>query len=63
MKNKKNRKHIFKQTKIENFCKVNENGFFSKKIEEKKTNEKVPFWVHWLNYQDSTKKGGEKIKI
>lgn len=33
------------------------------KTEEKKTNEKVPFWVHWLNYQDSTKKGGENKNL
>lgn len=22
----------------------------------------IPFWVHWLNYQDSTKKGEDKNK-
>lgn len=29
---------------------------------EKKTNEKIPFWFLWLNYQDATKEV-EKIKI
>lgn len=54
------------ETKIGIFCKIVNDSEISNernKTEEKKTNEKVPFWVHWLNYQDSTKKGGENKNL